>query len=114
MLDIKELANELDDLRAQQEEAPLDTGDEIERLELLERLERDLGGDLHIFANNGEPLIEDGKEFEDYARDLADDLHGTEKCEWPSTCIDWKQAAEELQQDYTSIEFDGDTYWYRA
>ena len=32
---------------------------------------------------------------------------------WPLTCIDWVQAAEELQQDYMSYEFDGYTYWVR-
>ena len=33
---------------------------------------------------------------------------------WPYSCIDWEQAAEELQQDYMSVEFDGVTYWMRA
>lgn len=27
--------------------------------------------------------------------------------------IDWKRAAEALQSDYTSVEFDGVTYWVR-
>lgn len=32
---------------------------------------------------------------------------------WPFTCIDWDKAAQELQMDYTSVEFDGITYWVR-
>ncbi len=53
--------------------------------------------------------------FEDYARQLADDLglYDDRKAQWPHTCIDWAQAAEELKQDYTSVDFDGETYWVR-
>ena len=32
---------------------------------------------------------------------------------WPLTCIDWKQAAEELQMDYSAVTFNGETYWTR-
>ena len=28
--------------------------------------------------------------------------------------IDWAQAAHELQMDYTSVDFDGVTYWIRS
>lgn len=53
--------------------------------------------------------------FEDYARQLADDLglYDDRKAQWPHTCIDWAKAAEELQQDYTSVDFGGETYWVR-
>ena len=51
--------------------------------------------------------------FQDYAQELAKDcgLVGPGVL-WPNTCIDWKQAARELQYDYTSCEIDGVTYWY--
>jgi hypothetical protein len=53
--------------------------------------------------------------FEDYARELAEDLgdYDSKNERWPYTCIDWEKAAEELQQDYTSVDFDGETYWVR-
>jgi hypothetical protein len=119
MLDIKELATELDDLRERDEEPeegekpdPLDDG-ERDRLEALIGLENDLG-DLHIYSRNGEALIAD-RDFEDYARELHEDIEGRDKATgWPYDYIDWGRAAEALQADYTSIEFDGDTYWYRA
>ncbi len=62
----------------------------------------------------GAPLIHEAY-FEDYARQLADDLGlcDDRNAQWPHTCIDWAQAAEELQQDYTSVDFDGETYWVR-
>ena len=52
--------------------------------------------------------------FEDYARDLAAEGDYDMKNElWPYTCIDWEKAAEELKQDYTSVDFGGETYWVR-
>ena len=54
--------------------------------------------------------------FEDYAEELAGDIGAIDRNlegKWPYTCIDWAQAARELQMDYTSVEYDGVTYWYR-
>jgi hypothetical protein len=52
--------------------------------------------------------------FEDFAEDEADQLGLVEdRWKWPYCCIDWQKAAEQLQQDYSSVEFDGETYWYR-
>lgn len=53
-------------------------------------------------------------EFEDYARELAEDtgaISGDES--WPLSCIDWAKAADMLHQDYTEIELDGTTYYAR-
>lgn len=53
--------------------------------------------------------------FEDYAQELAEDVcsDAVANASWPLTCIDWEKAARELQMDYTSVEFDGVTYWTR-
>jgi antirestriction protein len=52
--------------------------------------------------------------FEAYAQELAEDIGAVkEAMEWPCNCIDWERAARELQFDYSSVEIDGDTYWYR-
>ncbi len=52
--------------------------------------------------------------FEEYAHQEAEDLGLiSSETQWPATCIDWEQATRELQQDYSSVEFDGDTYYYR-
>ena len=32
---------------------------------------------------------------------------------WPLDHIDWTAAARELEQDYSTVEFRGDTYYYR-
>ncbi len=62
----------------------------------------------------GESLIRDSY-FKTYAQELAEDVGDVPKdLAWPFTCIDWDQAARELQYDYTSVEFDGVTYWVRS
>jgi hypothetical protein len=61
----------------------------------------------------GETLIRDSY-FREYAMELADDLGAIPSdLSWPCTCIDWDQAARELQMDYTAVDFDGVTYWIR-
>ncbi len=53
-------------------------------------------------------------DFEEYAQEVHEDLHGRDSGqEWPYTCIDWKQAARDLMQDYTPVEYEGDTYYVR-
>lgn len=62
---------------------------------------------------HGETLIRDGY-FEEYAQELAEDIGAIAKdAAWPNNFIDWEAAAEALKQDYTSIDFDGETYWTR-
>lgn len=63
--------------------------------------------------HHGSTLIRDSY-FEDYARQLAEDLGCIDReSTWPNTHIDWPAAAADLQQDYTSVDFDGITYWIR-
>ena len=52
--------------------------------------------------------------FQEYAQYLAEDCGMVDThARWPMNCIDWEQAAQELQMDYSSIEIRGFTYWYR-
>lgn len=86
-------------------------------LATLESLLSDLvgnGGD-HEWRDEWYPvtLIRDSY-FEDYARELADDIGAVDReATWPNTYIDWEKASEALQQDYSTIEFEDVTYWYR-
>jgi len=61
---------------------------------------------------SGATLINDSY-FTEYAEQTADDLYGIQDC-WPFNTIDWAFAAEQLQQDYTSINFDGAEFWIRS
>jgi hypothetical protein len=89
-----------------------DDSDECLELEKLEHLAEEASGYAADWQH-GETLIRDSY-FETYAREMAEDIGAvSDYAGWPSTCIDWKRAASELQWDYTSVDFDGVTYWVR-
>ena len=62
---------------------------------------------------HGATLISDDY-FEKYAQELAEDIGAVASgASWPNHCIDWEQAAQELQTDYGEIEIGGIGYWAR-
>jgi hypothetical protein len=84
-------------------------GDELEALKALAK-EAEGSPDWE----HGETLIRDSY-FESYAQELAEEtgmVKGTES--WPLNCIDWEEAADQLKQDYFSVDFDGVDYWIRS
>lgn len=88
--------------------------DELEQEELTALRELASEGETLADWPHGETLIRDSY-FEDYARELADDIGAIDSnASWPLNHIDWKAAAEELQVDYTEIDYDGVTYWARS
>jgi len=78
--------------------------------------------DLKLLAEQGETmdnwehgltLIRDSY-FKEYAQELAEDIGAMPKeYSWPTSCIDWDQAADELRMDYTPLTFGNVTYWAR-
>lgn len=92
--------------------ATWDASDEADELRVLLALQDEAEGSADW--RHGEALIRDSY-FKDYAQELAEDTGAIDRnASWPNTCIDWDQAARELQMDYTSVEFDGVTYWIRS
>jgi multidrug efflux pump subunit AcrA (membrane-fusion protein) len=86
--------------------------DEGVELASLESLAEEAGGCSGW--SYGEALIRDSY-FEQYAEDLAEEVGAfTGQNYWPLNCIDWTKAAQQLQQDYTSVDFDGVDYWIRS
>ena len=113
---IEELRDEIEAYDEERLERMATDADEMggERVELaaLEALadEAEGCGDWEY----GETLIRDSY-FENYAEELANDIGAINaEATWPNNCIDWERAARELQMDYTSVEFDGVTYWLRS
>lgn len=113
-LNLHELASEWEDLynESMDDDNELDS-DDIERMEKLQELADELGySDLIAASHDSIDLIEES-DFEDHARDLAENVSNIDLSIWPATCIDWEKAAEELQSDYSTIEWDGGTYYVR-
>ena len=89
-----------------------DESEESDELKILKELAEE--GSYSPDWSYGETLIRDSY-FEEYAQELAEDCGMVQRgLGWPNSCIDWKQAAEELQQDYSQIEFGDVTYWIRS
>lgn len=88
------------------------TTEDLEELNVLQQLASEAGACAPDWTY-GESLIRDSY-LETYAQQLAKDCGMIpDDAKWPMTCIDWDQAARELSQDYTSVDFDGVTYWIR-
>lgn len=100
--------------------SPVYGEDEREELRTLKALVVEAEGESSDWVH-GEALIRDSY-FTEYAQQLAEDLGltndnsnqmGTRTNRWPFTHIDWDAAAEELQEDYSSVNFDNVIYWIR-
>ena len=53
--------------------------------------------------------------FKQYAEEYAEEIGAIgENTIWPRDCIDWDEAADELKMDYSSVELDGETFYYFA
>lgn len=93
---------------------PARTYEDLKKLtDLLRDLEGMGGDEEHEGIWYPGTLIADHY-FTEYAQDLAEDIGAIDQnLTWPYTCIDWDKAARELQYDYSSVEYDGITYWTR-
>lgn len=84
--------------------------DEKERADEIRQVLSDIGAE----AFHGAQLIREDT-FEEFAREFAEEIGAMPHADqWPAYCIDWERAANELRMDYTSVEFDGSTWYVRA
>ena len=81
--------------------------DEQKELAELEELESEVSE-----WSDGNTLIPES-EFTDYCRELLDDI-GTLPKDLPSyVVIDWDATADNIKAEYSTVEFQGETYLYR-
>lgn len=100
-----DLYDELQELNdRQQNEDQTDPLDEIDeaRLTALDELFQTIDEDTYLIKES---------EFEDYARELAEELSDLGSL---SMYIDWSHYAADMVADYSVVEFEGDTYYFRA
>lgn len=89
-----------------------DWEDDLERIEEINNLEREVGSSEFEF---GVTLIEEG-DFVDYCKELVTDL-GVLPIELPfyiESNIDWEGVADDLKVDYSELEYEGNTYLFRV
>lgn len=114
---INKVEDELDTARIELSDAEYDieiwNDDYKEELDNLKKLAEECEGYSSDWKY-GETLIRDSY-FVEYAEQLADDIGAIDNnAKWPLNHIDWEAAAEELQYDYTMIDYDGINYWIRS
>ena len=109
--------NQLDEMVSDTDESKAawieENTDEADELKSLLALQEDADGYCSEWKD-GAPLIHDDH-FQTYAKELAEDIGAIDRnADWPLNHIDWKEAAEDLKQDYSPVNFDGQEYWVRS
>lgn len=100
----------MEDERKAREELSEWDKDYKEELDELERINDECSG--YGDWEHGEAMISEDY-FEDYAQELAEELGAVGKnSSW--IVIDWESTANNLKQDYSEVEIDGKTWYYRA
>ncbi len=86
--------------------------DELKEIEEIDTLEDEINSYAGDNFDDGVYLI-DADDFEDFVEQDLEDLGYIPK-DFPTWIeIDWKATANNVQQDYTEVEFRGTTYLYR-
>lgn len=116
IIDIRDLIDRFETLESYTGNSPR-TPDEQSEFEVLANLLIELGGSGgdHKWRGTWYPdvLVADAH-FTAYAQQLAEDIGAVDPhAGWPVSHIDWDAAADALQADYSAIEVNGTTYWYR-
>lgn len=80
---------------------------EIDKINEIDGIENEIGEDFHY----GVALI-NTNDFEDYIPDYLEDI-GYIPTNFPSwIVINWTETASNILNDYSEIEYDGNTYYY--
>ena len=83
--------------------------DELVQIIEIDKVEYEVGSEFKY----GCTLIEED-DFEDYVKDMLIDCGYISK-DFPTWIeIDWEATAENVRQDYSELEYKGDTYYFRA
>lgn len=114
-IDVRDIIARVEELNPEYSDIKL-TDDEAEELAelqaILDRLKGN-GGDEQWRGDWYPVTLISERTFEDHVRELLEDC-GTIPKDLPwFVAIDWETTAQHVQGDYTSIDIDDKTYWYR-
>jgi hypothetical protein len=113
IIDVRDVIARVEELEEAAEDDTENQTDLKKLMKLLNEL-KGYGGNEQWRSDWYPGLLIRDSYFKKYAKEFADDIDAVpEDATWPMNCIDWDQAARELQTDYSSVEFEGTTYWYR-
>jgi len=108
----QEMTESFEDIRFEEEEIQSwkeDFEDELKEIEEIDTIENELGSEFDY----GVTLV-DVDDFEEYVEDLLDELGYIPK-DFPSWIeIDWEATANNVRQDYTEVEYQGNSYLGRS
>ena len=86
--------------------------DELEELNALVQVQEE-AEKYNCDWRHGATLINESY-FSDYTKEFVQDCSNVDLNSWPFNSINWEDAADELKQDYTEIDFNGTTYYIRC
>lgn len=114
-IDVRDIIARVEELDPEYSDIKL-TDDEAKELAELQAILDDLkgnGGDEQWRGDWYPVMLISERTFEDHVRELLEDC-GTIPKDLPwFVAIDWETTAQHIQGDYTPVEIDGVTYWYR-
>lgn len=113
VIDVRDIIARIEEL---EEEQPIESDDDLAELDALKEVMEELKGQGGDEQWDGDwypvKLIRDSY-FEGYAQELVEDIGNMPNGIPNYIVIDWEATARNIQQDYTSIEIEGVTYWFR-
>jgi len=114
--ELAEVSNDEDDdeeERANLESELADLVDELTDLEEEAKSILEFRDDVENYHRGGMLLINEDY-WAQYVQELAEDTGGVDTRVWPFNCIDWEQAAADLESDYTQLEWEGTTFYIQS
>lgn len=114
VIDVRDIIARVEELEPQVD--TIGEGEHIAEWNMLTRILYELkgyGGDEQWRGDWYPITLIDDRYFVEYVQDLLDDC-GELPRDLPHYIeIDWRATARNIQTDYSSVEVDGRTYWYR-
>ena len=108
----EEMTESFEDILFEEEEIESwkqDWQEEINQITCIDEVEDEIGSEFDF----GVTLIPED-DFTDYVEDLLKG-YGYISDGFPSWIeVDWEATAENVKQDYSELEYEGETYFYRA
>lgn len=116
IIDLRDVIARVEELRELETDEESRTIEENAELEALENLLSDLcgyGGDEQWEGDWYPVTLIARSYFVDYCEELVKDIGDLPRNIPSYLAIDWQATADNLEQDYSSVDFDGDEYLYR-